>query len=278
LPVASAQIKSCVLLAGLYATGQTSVTELAPTRDHTERMLGAYGYACEVERHDQDSTTIRVDGGGKLLAANIEVPSDISSAAFLMVAASIIPGSEITLSNVGVNPTRIGIIKILRSMGASIEFVNQKQVGDEPVADIKVSYVGLKGIEVDPKHVPLAIDEFPIICIAGACAEGETTIAGAEELRHKESDRISAMVKGLREIGVEVEERKDGMKISGGEIRGGQVQSFHDHRVAMSFAVAGAVAKEGIRIENCDVVATSFPNFVELVNHLGLEVSVDESS
>lgn len=272
LPLASAQIKSCVLLAGLYAKGQTSVTEPAPTRDHTERMLGAYGYDCEVERHDEQASTIRVAGGGKLVAADIEVPADISSAAFLMVAASIVPDSDITLSKVGINPTRTGIIKILRSMGASIEFANERQVGDEPVADIHIKYVGLRGVEVNPQYVPLAIDEFPVICIAAACAQGETIISGAEELRHKESDRISAMVEGLRAVGVDVEERKDGMTVSGGPIRGGTVQSFHDHRIAMSFAIAGAVSQEGIQIENCDVVATSFPNFISLVNQLGLSV------
>ena len=273
LPLASAQIKSCVLLAGLYASGQTSVTEPAPTRDHTERMLRAYGYDCEVERHANEVSTIRIIGGGKLIATDIGVPADISSAAFLMVAASIVPGSDITLNNVGINPTRIGIIKILQAMGASIEFVNERQVGDEPVADINIKYVGLKGIEVNPKHVPLAIDEFPVICIAAACAEGETIISGAEELRHKESDRISAMVEGLRAVGVEVEERKDGMTVSGGPIRGGTVQSCHDHRIAMSFAIAGAVSTQSIQIENCDVVATSFPNFIELVKQLGLKVA-----
>jgi 3-phosphoshikimate 1-carboxyvinyltransferase len=273
LPMASAQIKSAVLLAGLYADGETSVTEPAPTRDHTERMLKAYGYDCQTERLNDVVSTIRVQGGGELTATNIDIPSDISSAAFFMVAASIVPGSKLVLEHVCVNPTRTGIIDVLKAMGADIKLLNPRAIGGEPVADIQVTYVGLKGAEIDPRLVPLAIDEFPVICVAAACAEGVTTVSGAEELRHKESDRISAMVEGLRAIGVDVEERKDGMVVTGGTIKGGQVESYHDHRIAMSFAVAGGVSEGPIIINEADNVATSFPNFVELAIKSGLKVS-----
>jgi len=272
LPMASAQIKSAVLLAGLYADGETSVTEPAPTRDHTERMLKAYGYKCETERLSDQASTIRVKGGGELSATNIDIPADISSAAFFMVAASIVPGSSINLEHVCVNPTRTGIVDILKAMGADIRLLNPRAVGGEPVADIQVNYVGLKGCEIDPKLVPLAIDEFPVICIAASCAQGQTIVSGAEELRHKESDRISAMVEGLRNIGVDVEERRDGMVVTGGAITGGSVESFHDHRIAMSFAIAGGVSDVNIVIDGADNVATSFPNFVELANQVGLSI------
>jgi len=273
LPMASAQIKSAVLLAGLYAEGETSVTEPAPTRDHTERMLGAFGYDCETVKEDELVSTIKLTGGGKLTASNIDVPSDISSAAFYMVAASIVPGSKITLKHVGVNPTRTGVIDVLREMGADIEVLNSRMVGGEPVADLRIKYVGLTGVKVDPKYVALAIDEFPVLCIAAACASGVTKISGAEELRHKESDRISAMVEGLRILGIEVSEYKDGLEIIGGKLSGGAVNSFHDHRIAMSFAIAGAVASEAIVIDQCDNVATSFPNFIDLSAKIGLLIT-----
>ena len=272
LPMASAQVKSAVLLAGLYADGETSVTEPAPTRDHTERMLRAYGYACESEKLNEIATTIKVTGGGSLKATDIDIPSDISSAAFFMVAASIVPGSKLTLKHVCINPTRTGVIDILKAMGADIQLLNPKAIGGEPVADIQVKYVGLKGCEIEPKLVPLAIDEFPVICIAAACAEGQTTVSGAEELRAKESDRIAVMVEGLRNIGVEVEERRDGMIVSGGSICGGSVRSYHDHRIAMSFAIAGAVSSGEITIEGAETVATSFPNFVELATKAGMNI------
>ncbi|MBX2847264.1 MAG: 3-phosphoshikimate 1-carboxyvinyltransferase [Acidiferrobacterales bacterium] len=273
LPMASAQVKSAVLLAGLYAEGETSVTEPAPTRDHTERMLKAYGYDCETEKLNEQASTIRLKGGGQLTATDIDIPSDISSAAFFMVAASIVPGSQITLEHVCINPTRTGVIDILKAMGADIKLLNPRAIGGEPVADIMVTYVGLKGCEIDPKLVPLAIDEFPVICVAAACAEGQTTVSGAEELRAKESDRISVMVEGLRNIGVEVEERRDGMVVTGGSIQGGVVESHHDHRIAMSFAVAGGVAEQGVTIQGAETVATSFPNFVELASSAGLTIS-----
>lgn len=273
LPIASAQIKSAVLLAGMYADGTTSVTEPAPTRDHTERMLKAYGYACETVKVNELVSKITLTGGGELQATNIDIPADISSAAFFLVAASIVPDSQLLLEHVGVNPTRTGIIDILKLMGADIKLLNPRTVGGEPVADILVTYVGLKGVEITPELVPLAIDEFPIICIAAACAEGVTVISGAEELRHKESDRISAMVQGLLNIGINVKEHKDGMKVTGGQIQGGAVKSFHDHRIAMSFAVAGALAQTEVVITDCDNVATSFPNFLTLANQVGLNIN-----
>lgn len=270
LPMASAQVKSAVLLAGMYADGETSVTEPAPTRDHTERMLQAYGYECKTEKLNEQVSTIKIKGGGSLTATDIDIPSDISSSAFFMVAASIVPGSKIILEHVCINPTRTGVIDVLKAMGADIKLLKPRAIGGEPVADIQVTYTGLKGCEIDPKLVPLAIDEFPVICVAAACAEGQTTISGAEELRAKESDRISVMVEGLRNIGVEVEERRDGMCIQGGVIQGGSVESHHDHRIAMSFAIAGGVAVNNITINGAETVATSFPNFVELATKAGL--------
>jgi 3-phosphoshikimate 1-carboxyvinyltransferase len=274
LPMASAQIKSAVMLAGMYADGETSVTEPAPTRDHTERMLRAYGYVCESIKINELASTITLRGGGELSATNIDVPGDISSAAFFMVAASIVPGSSLTLKHVGINPTRTGVIDILKLMGADIKYLNPRAVGGEPVADIQVKYAGLKGIDIDPKYVPLAIDEFPALCVAAACAQGITRVTGAEELRHKESDRISAMVTGLRTLGIDVVEHKDGLEITGGELAGGEVDSFHDHRIAMAFAIAGASATGPIVIDKCETVATSFPNFVELAALLGLQIDV----
>lgn len=272
LPMASAQIKSAVMLAGMYVDGETSVTEPAPTRDHTERMLRAYGYPCESTKINEQASTITLRGGGELSATNIDVPADISSAAFFMVAASIVRGSSLTLEHVGVNPTRTGVVDVLKQMGADIKYLNPRAVGGEPVADIKVTYAGLKGIDIDPKYVPLAIDEFPVLCIAAACAQGITRVSGAEELRHKESDRIAAMVAGLRALGIDVVEHKDGLEITGGQLTGGEVDSFHDHRIAMAFAIAGANATDPIVIDKCENVATSFPNFVELAARIGLEV------
>ena len=272
LPMASAQIKSAVMLAGMYVDGETSVTEPAPTRDHTERMMRAYGYPCQSTKINQQASTITLRGGGELSATNIDVPADISSAAFFMVAASIVPGSSLTLEHVGVNPTRTGVIDVLKQMGADIKYLNPRAVGGEPVADIKVKFAGLKGIDIDPKYVPLAIDEFPVLCVAAACAQGITRVSGAEELRHKESDRISAMVTGLRTLGIDVVEHKDGLEITGGELTGGEVDSYHDHRIAMAFAIAGANATDPVVIDKCENVATSFPNFVELAAQVGLQI------
>ncbi len=267
LPMASAQVKSCVLLAGLYAQGETSVTEPAPTRDHTERMLRGFGYPVVSEgRH------IRLQGGGKLLASTIEVPADISSAAFFMVAASIAPGSELLLQHVGINPTRTGVIDILKLMGADITLENPREAGGEPVADIRVKSARLQGIRIPEALVPLAIDEFPALFIAAACATGETVLTGAEELRVKESDRIQVMVDGLQALGVDAVATEDGAIIQGGKIRGGSVEAHDDHRIAMSFSLAALRAEGAISVNNCENVATSFPNFVELATRAGLKL------
>ncbi|MCX2842172.1 bifunctional prephenate dehydrogenase/3-phosphoshikimate 1-carboxyvinyltransferase [Microbulbifer thermotolerans] len=273
LPMASAQVKSCVLLAGLYAEGETSTVEPAPTRDHTERMLAGFGY--QVQR-DGARATLR--GGGGLTGTKIDVPADISSATFFMVAAAISPGSDVLLEHVGINPTRDGAIHILRLMGADIELLNPREVGGEPVADIRVRYAPLKGIRIPEEQVPLAIDEFPALFIAAACAEGETVLTGAEELRVKESDRIQAMADGLRILGIGAEPTADGIVILGaGEgavFGGGTVDSLGDHRIAMSFAVASLRASDTIRILHCANVATSFPNFAELAGKTGLRLQV----
>lgn len=265
LPMASAQVKSCLLLAGLYADGTTTVTEPAPTRDHTERMLSGMGYQVTV-----DGDTVSVEGGGKLLATTIDVPADISSATFFMVGAAISEGSDITLTHVGINPTRIGVINILRLMGADISLSNEKLTGGEPVADIRVRYAPLKGINIPEDQVPLAIDEFPALFVAAACAEGRTVLTGAEELRVKESDRIQAMADGLQILGVDAKATDDGIIIYGGPIGSGEVESHGDHRIAMSFAMAGLQAGGTILINDCANVATSFPNFVKLANETGL--------
>ncbi|MCL1478818.1 MAG: bifunctional prephenate dehydrogenase/3-phosphoshikimate 1-carboxyvinyltransferase [Marinobacter sp.] len=268
MPVASAQVKSCLLLAGLYADGVTSVTEPAPTRDHTERMLEGFGY--HVYRDDATSS---VSGGGKLVACNIDVPADISSAAFFLVAGSIAPGSDLTLRHVGMNPTRVGVINILRLMGANIDVSNERAIGGEPVADVRVRYALLKGIDIPEREVPLAIDEFPVLFIAATFAEGRTTLRGAEELRVKESDRIQVMADGLAAVGVKTTVTPDGIIIDGGQtMTGGIVNSHGDHRIAMSFAVASLRAKGEIVINDCANVATSFPGFVELAQQVGMNI------
>src|SRR5690606_11037286 len=211
---------------------------------------------------------------GKLSACNIEVPADISSATFYMVAASIAPGSDVTLTHVGINPTRIGVINILLLMGADLTLSNQREVGGEPVADIRVRYAPLHGIDIPEDQVPLAIDEFPALFIAAACANGVTTLRGAEELRVKESDRIQVMADGLTTLGIKAEPTPDGIVITGGQLGGGAIHSDHDHRIAMSFAVAALRANAPITIEDCDNVATSFPNFVELARRAGIRLEV----
>ena len=269
MPMASAQVKSCCLLAGLYAQGKTCVTEPATTRDHTERMLTAFG--CDVEVND---STACITGPAKLIATDIDVPADISSAAFFMVGASIADDSDIVLQHVGINPTRTGIINILKLMGADITTSNQQEVGGEPVADIRIKSAKLKGIHVPENLVPLAIDEFPVLFVAAACAEGQTIVTGAEELRVKESDRIQVMADGLVALGVNARATDDGMIIQGGEIAGGTVHSHDDHRIAMAFAMAGLCASGDIHIEDCDNVNTSFPGFAELASSCGLSIQV----
>jgi 3-phosphoshikimate 1-carboxyvinyltransferase len=268
LPMASAQVKSCVLLAGLWAEGQTSTTEPAPTRDHTERMLAGFGYPLE-----REGAKVTLGGEGRLQGRSIEVPADISSAAFFMVAASIAPGSDLLLSHVGINPTRVGIINILRLMGANIELQNEREVGGEPVADIRIQYAPLKGIDIPEDQVPLAIDEFPVLFIAAACAEGRTVLRGAEELRVKESDRIASMAEGLSTLGITNTVLEDGIIIDGGQIGGGTIQTHHDHRIAMSFAIAALRAKDAIIVKDCDPVSTSFPNFDAIARGLGLQIT-----
>ena len=269
LPMASAQVKSCVLLAGLYAQGQTCVTEPAPTRDHTERMLQGFGY--HVERN---GASVRLSGGGRLTATDIDVPADISSAAFFMVGATIAEKSNVILEHVGVNPTRIGVIDILRLMGANIDVHNQREVGGEPVADIRVSSSKLKGIRIPEQLVPLAIDEFPALFVAAACAEGETVLTGAEELRVKESDRIQVMADGLIRMGIKAEPTADGIVIQGGSLGGAEVDSHGDHRIAMSFSLAALKATGPVVINDCANVNTSFPSFVSLARQAGMNISI----
>jgi 3-phosphoshikimate 1-carboxyvinyltransferase len=268
MPVASAQVKSCLLLAGLYAEGKTCVTEPAPTRDHTERMLEGFGYPVE-----RVGNTVCVTSEGKLTATRIDVPADISSAAFFLVGASISSGSDLLLEHVGINPTRIGVINILRAMGADIELSNERVVGGEPVADIRVKGSQLRGIRIPEEQVPLAIDEFPALFVAAACAEGETILTGARELRVKESDRIQVMADGLQILGINARPTDDGMILQAGSIGSGRVHSHGDHRIAMAFAMAALRSKGTIEIEDCANVKTSFPDFVSLASHAGLTLS-----
>jgi len=268
LPVASAQVKSAILLAGLYAQGQTCVTEPAPTRDHSERMLRAFSYPVK-----SDNGKICLQGGGRLQATNIDVPADISSTAFFLVGASIAPGSDLTLQHVGINPTRIGVINILRQMGADIEVLNEREVGAEPVADLRVRSAALHGIDIPQQQVPLAIDEFPALFVAAAYAKGTTRLSGAEELRVKESDRIQVMADGLTELGCRLETKPDGIIIEGGGLTGGTVHARGDHRIAMSFAMAALRSDGEIHIEDCANVNTSFPGFCQLAAKCGLAIT-----
>ncbi|MDH4394366.1 MAG: 3-phosphoshikimate 1-carboxyvinyltransferase [Limnobacter sp.] len=273
LPMASAQVKSCVLLAGLYADGITSVTEPAITRDHTERMLNGFGVQVKTENGQ-----ISIEGGQVLKATSIDVPSDISSAAFFMVAASICENADITLKHVGMNPTRTGIIDILKLMGANLELSNHAVVGGEPVADVRIRSAQLKGIQIPEHLVPLAIDEFPVLFVAAANAIGQTVLTGAEELRVKESDRIAVMAKGLQACGIDATPTVDGMIINGvggqpgTRYHSAEIESQGDHRIAMSFTVAAIRATGTMRIKGAQTVDTSFPGFVQLASSLGLNV------
>lgn len=272
MPIASAQVKSSLLLAGLYASGRTCVTEPAPTRDHTERMLQGFGYPLE-----RSSGRVCLQGGGRLTGRPIRVPADISSAAFFLIGASLAEGSDLLLEHVGVNPTRTGVLQILELMGASIERLNEREEGGEPVADLRVRSAPLHGIRIPEALVPLAIDEFPALFVAAACAAGETRLTGAEELRVKESDRIQVMADGLSALGVEAEATPDGIIIQGGEgFTGGQIDSHGDHRIAMAFAMAALRASGAITITQCENVATSFPGFTQLAGQAGLGVREEE--
>jgi 3-phosphoshikimate 1-carboxyvinyltransferase len=275
LPMASAQVKSCVLLAGLYVDGVTTVTEPAPTRDHTERMLRGFGY--EVKTVGNQMSLV---GGGKLTAADIDVPADISSAAFFMVAATIASNSDITLLHVGINPTRTGVIDILRLMGADITLSNVKEVGGEPVADIRIRSAKLKGVDIPENLVPLAIDEFPVLFVAAACAQGRTVLTGAEELRVKESDRIAVMANALQAMGISAVPTEDGCIIDGGQLTApsAPINSHGDHRIAMASAVAALRVESGeVWIDDCANVNTSFPGFVELSAGFGLAIRQEMS-
>lgn len=267
LPVASAQLKSCLLLAGLYANGRTCVHEPAPTRDHTERLLQYFGGKIE-----KNNSTVCIHKSSGLKGQNISVPADISSAAFFMVGATIAAGSDIMLEGVGVNPTRSAVIPILQQMGANITLSNQQVISGEPVADIRVKSGSLHAIEIPPEYVPGAIDEFPAIMIAAACARGTTRLQGAAELRVKESDRIRAITTGLRAIGITVVEHEDGMDVTGGNIHGGEVDSQTDHRIAMAFIMAGLVSEQPVMVQDCANINTSFPGFVDLARSAGMDI------
>ena len=264
LPVASAQVKSALLLAGLYAAGETEIIEPHPTRDYTERMLAAFGWPIAFAPGHA-----KLEGGHVLRATDVEVPADFSSAAFFLVAASVVPGSELRLPAVGLNPRRTGLLHALRLMGADITVEQEREAGGEPVGDLVVRHAPLHGVELPEALVPDMIDEFPALFIAAAVASGTTVIRGAAELRVKESDRIATMASGLRTLGAAIEETPDGAIIHCGRLGGGTVESHLDHRIAMSFAVAGLVATDPVRVNDCSHVATSFPGFLELANGCG---------
>jgi 3-phosphoshikimate 1-carboxyvinyltransferase len=270
LPVASAQVKSAVLLAGLNTPGITTVIEPVPTRDHTERMLRGFGAQLTVEEVDGERI-IRIHGPAELHPCDIVVPGDPSAAAFFAVAASVVPGSDLVIGNVGLNPTRDGIFRVLVQMGANIDKLDEREVGGEPVADLRVRHAPLTGIEVDPAVVPSMVDEFPVLFVAAAMAQGTTVTSGLDELRVKESDRLSAMADALACAGVELVERADGLVITGSAgapLRGTanvRVRTHLDHRIAMSMAVAGLASRDGIEIDSVGPIATSFPNFIPLL-------------
>lgn len=270
LPVASAQVKSAVLLAGLNTPGITRVIEPVPTRDHTERMLTGFGAKLEVGEENGE-TVISIHGEAELRPMDVTVPGDPSSAAFFMVAATLVPGSDLTIMNVGLNPTRAGLLTVLRQMGADIEEVNPREVGGEPVADLRVRHAPLTGVDVDPAIAPAMIDEFPVLFVAAAMAQGTTRTTGLEELRVKESDRLAAMAAALTAAGARVEEHEDGLTIhgTGGEpLRGtgnARVKSLLDHRIAMSMAVAGLVSEGGVEVDDISPINTSFPTFMGLL-------------
>jgi 3-phosphoshikimate 1-carboxyvinyltransferase len=272
LPMASAQVKSALLLAGLAAHGPTTVRSPGPSRDHTERMLATMGAKLDLAAQGHGHR-VTIEGPVTLRGVDIRVPADFSSAAFFLVAGCLGARGGLTIENVGVNPTRIGLLTILREMGAKIELRNERRVGAEPVADLHVERSELTGIVVPPELVPLAIDEFPILFVAAAAAAGTTVVSGAEELRTKETDRIAVMARGLEALGIAVEETPDGARIAGGRMTGGTVDSCGDHRIAMSFAVASLGASGAIDIRNTAEVATSFPGFLEVAAAAGLTIA-----
>lgn len=266
-PVASAQVKSAILLAGLYAEGETSVTEPSPSRDHTERMLQAFGAAVRVT-----GNTVTLKGFPELQGLKITVPGDISSAAFLAVAAACLPDSEVTLQGVGINPTRDGLLEVLRQMGAGLEIVNERQQGGEPVADIKISGGKLQGTEISGALIPRLIDEIPVLAVAAAYAEGTTVIRDAAELKVKESNRIAAVARELKKFKVDIEELPDGLVIRGGKpLTGATCQSYGDHRIAMAMAVAGLGARGQSVIEGAQCIPVSFPGFNDALKSLSVK-------
>jgi len=275
LPVASAQVKSAILLAGLNTPGETTVIEPVPTRDHSERMLKGFGADLTVTVEADGTRVITIKGEAELKPQVIDVPGDPSSAAFFIVAALVTPGSEVVIENVGLNPTRAGLVEVLRQMGGQIEFLNEREVGGEPVADLMVRHSALKGIEVDPAIAPAMIDEFPVLFVAASLAEGVTVTSGLDELRVKESDRLAAMAAALTLAGAQIEEREDGLVIAGtggtplpGTATDAQVTTHLDHRIAMSMAVAGLVSSGGVEVDDTRPIATSFPNFEDLLASL----------
>ncbi|HQQ07330.1 MAG TPA: 3-phosphoshikimate 1-carboxyvinyltransferase [Novosphingobium sp.] len=273
LPVASAQVKSAVLLAGLNTPGVTTVIEPIPTRDHSERMLRGFGAELTVDVESDGTRVIRIRGEADLKPQVIEVPGDPSSAAFFMVAALVVPGSDLIIENVGLNPTRAGLVEVLRAMGGSIEELNAREVGGEPVADLRVRHSQLKGIAVDPALAPSMIDEFPVLFVAAALAEGTTVTTGLDELRVKESDRLSVMAQALSAAGVRLSEQEDGLTIegTGGDPLPGSASAIAthlDHRIAMSMAVAGLASRAGVEVDDTRPIATSFPQFEALLEGL----------
>jgi len=267
LPIFSAQLKSCLLLAGLYAEGTTKIIENMATRDHTERMLANFSHSV-IKKGNQ----ISIKKADRLIGCEIIVPGDFSSAAYFIVAAILTPNSNIILENVGVNPTRNAMIKIMKLMGADVELKNERLESGEPVATIYAKTSKLIGIDIPEELVPVAIDELPIILVAAACAKGKTKLSGAAELRVKESDRIQSMLDGFISLGIKVKALEDGMIIEGGQYNGGVINSNDDHRIAMAFSIAGIIAKAPIIINSCKNVATSFPEFVDTAKHLGMNI------
>lgn len=272
MPIASAQVKSSILLAGLYAAGTTSVTEPAVTRDHTERMLEMMGVIL-----DRDQGRVSMAGGQVLKGCRVDVPADLSSAAFILLAVLLAEKADVLITNVGVNPTRTGVIDILQAMGGDIRLENPQLLGKEPVADIRVRSSQLHGGAVDPKLVSLAIDEFPVLFVAAAAATGETIFSGIGELRVKESDRIASMADGMRRLGIEVDESPDGAVVHGGRFRGGTVKSYGDHRIAMSLALAGTIADDAVIVEDVAPVETSFPGFAACMTSIGVDIRTQEA-
>ena len=267
LPIFSAQLKSCLLLAGLYAEGTTKIIENMATRDHTERMLANFSHSV-IKKGNQ----ISIKKADRLIGCEIIVPGDFSSAAYFIVAAILTPNSNIILENVGVNPTRNAMIKIMKLMGADVELKNERLESGEPVATIYAKTSKLIGIDIPEELVPVAIDELPIILVAAACAKGQTKLSGAAELRVKESDRIQSMLDGFISLGIKVKALEDGMIIEGGQYNGGVINSNDDHRIAMAFSIAGIIAKAPIIINSCKNVATSFPEFIDTAKHLGMNI------